>query len=226
MDTITKNPYDDPSDKYDIRKWDFDESDLNSVFIDGYLYKYVKVSNCYKLRYIRNEITRLINEVSNWPIEYFKKVYLDYNVRKICSFEEFMVGLQEMFDIYLENEQPSIFYEYCGQFTPKAMTSRYLLSELPNNKQAKVYDGINKPRMRYISNKKSMGIDGNKRALYRDIFLNLDLNKKELKSLLLHELSHIFHIKYREKENHQEEFKALEFILKEASKKIGFLDDL
>ena len=68
---------------------------------------------------------------------------------------------------------PHPFYDIAVRGSP---ISRYLLSEIPKGTP---FAGLNKPKMRYTNKAlPKVGKDGSGRALYRDIFL--DLNKSEI----------------------------------------------
>tara|TARA_B100000287_G_scaffold372280_2_gene370818 strand:+ start:611 stop:1114 length:504 start_codon:yes stop_codon:yes gene_type:complete len=81
--------------------------------------------------------------------------------------------------------------------------------------------GLNKPKIVTKTNKIKIGLDGNKRAKYRVIFLTLrDDNGKlkslnSLKSLIIHELVHtaLNHVTWKD-DNHKKEFYEFENILK------------
>ena len=80
--------------------------------------------------------------------------------------------------------------------------------------------GLNKPKNVKKTNKLKIGLDGNKRAEYRLIFLTLRDDRGELKSLnslkplIIHELVHtaLNHVTWKD-DNHGEEFKNFEKIL-------------
>src|SRR6185369_14787197 len=94
---------------------------------------------------------------------------------------------------------PSPFFEIAQRGAP---TSRYLLSEIPKGTN---FSGLNKPKMRYRDKRlPPVGKDSNGRALYRDIFLDLNRSNASLKNLIIHELSHSManHIMYRPDDHH------------------------
>ena len=75
------------------------------------------------------------------------------------------------------------------------------------------FEGLSKPKMRYIDeNGKYIGRDKNMRALYRDVFVDLDT--EDLDGLIIHELAHIAcnHVNYYD-DNHGKDFKWAESIL-------------
>lgn len=90
----------------------------------------------------------------------------------------------------------------------------YILSQIPHGTN---FEGINKPRGRYISNCPHIGPDKNLRAQWRHIFLNLDGSKEDILSLYIHELAHTMQncVRFRV-DDHGEDFTVCENILKHA----------
>lgn len=92
--------------------------------------------------------------------------------------------------------------------------TKYILSELPDDTP---FNGINKPRGRYIDKKAyPIGGDGQLRASYKDVFFNLQ--SKEFKDLVIHELAHTManHVTWKDN-NHYDDFKFCENIIKDAA---------
>jgi len=109
------------------------------------------------------------------------------------------------------NTLPSPFFEIAKKGLP---TSRYLLSEIP---KSTAFDGLNKPKLRYKDKRlPPVGKDGNGRALYRDIFLNLNKSDDSLRRLVIHELAHSLanHIMYRPNDHHAD-FKWAERLIED-----------
>tara|TARA_E500000178_G_scaffold356217_1_gene432548 strand:+ start:4248 stop:4796 length:549 start_codon:yes stop_codon:yes gene_type:complete len=98
--------------------------------------------------------------------------------------------------------------------------NNYLLSEMQLNT---VFDGLNKPRNIYLSNKESIGKDKKFRAQYRHIFITLRdkfgifNSNDEIMKLVIHELSHTMcnHITWRD-DDHGSDFKHAENLIKKA----------
>ena len=103
-------------------------------------------------------------------------------------------------------------------------SGNYLLHEIPDDVE---FVGLNKPRMRYLSDEAPVGPDKSIRAKYREVYLKLHVSKKELYNLILHELSHTGcnHVNWRD-DDHGSDFKAFENYLKYIAKNIKFLKDL
>jgi hypothetical protein len=219
------SPYNDPGDRYDTMKWDFPEDSLKEYFIEGYLYKANNKNNAKLLHYIRGEISRLVAGLYYMNDQDLLKLYNSSNPP--YSYEEFIEGLKEFVDMHEERVRGNLFSaaSVFQKRIPYGTSSRYLLSEVPKEGR-KTFLGINKPRMRYGSNRPSTGIDGRTRCIYRDVFLNLDLSNKRLKELIYHELGHgvAGHLRYRDKENHLGDHKLSEKLLKIVGDRIGFLD--
>ena len=91
------------------------------------------------------------------------------------------------------------------------LNTDFLLSEI---RRGTKFDGLNKPKFRfYDTNSPNIGKDGQMRASYRDIFLNLGV--ANLDKLIIHELAHSFcnHVQYRE-DDHGEDFVEAEKFIK------------
>lgn len=94
-----------------------------------------------------------------------------------------------------------------------AFTRNFSLNEIP---QGTGFDGMNKPRDRYVTRDcPGIGADGKIRASRRDIFLNLDKSPRQLQLLLVHELAHTLanHVTFRE-DDHHADFELCEKFLK------------
>lgn len=225
MNLFNQNPFNDPGDKYDKMKWNFPDNTLKVIYFNEYPYKVSKKENIDKLVYIRNEIIRLVEALDKVDTMSLYKFYYDAPENNGVTFDEFLNGINEFVDIHLEKIRSDDFFYYCPMFI-KRNTSRFIVNEIPNNKQANVFSGINIPRLRYKSNGPSTGIDKNLRSMYREIYLDLGLSESELRKLIYHELAHAVagHTQYRDAGNHQNDFKLAEDLLIRIGKKIGFLE--
>lgn len=186
----------DPGDYYDEIKWDFPENDIPVYWIGKYPYKAQSLKNAQKLHSIRSKINELCHNViinrKKWENSTSNLSYLN--------------GVTIFLDLHMESYYdpytlPQPFYDIALNGLP---TSRYLLSEIP---KGGIHMGLNKPKMRYIIKSfPKVGKDGQGRALYRDIFLDLDKSDRELKNLIIHELAHSManHIAYRPDDHHQD----------------------
>ncbi len=196
----------DLGDKFDLEKWNFPENDIPVYLIGNYPYKARSEVSAQKLVNIRIQIDLLCQNLENnrniWSQSTNNQEYLDgVNV---------FLGLHSEYhhDPYT---LPTPFFEIAKKNLP---TSRYLLSEIP---KGTLFNGLNKPKQRYFDKRlPSVGKDGKGRALYRDIFLDLNRSDKSLKNLVIHELSHSLanHIMYRP-DDHHADFKWAEKLLTE-----------
>ena len=192
-------------DKFDGMKWDFNEDNIPIYIIGKYPYKAFSYKNAVKLAKIRNKINILCENIIN-----NKKFW-----EKTTNNKEFIEGVNIFIQIHKEfyyepSCLPHPFYDISKKYEK---TSRFLLSEIP---KGTVFAGLSKPKMRYIEyNAPNVGKDGNKRALYRDIFLDLDKDENSLKSLIIHELAHTManHVQYRD-DDHNYDFKWAEKLIK------------
>ncbi len=187
---------DDPGDKYDKppykvpgMAWDFSEDSLNVYKIGKYEYKAMNQKNAKLLSSLRKKIDilceNILDDIDSWVNSTNNQSYLD----GVFLF----IGIHKE-HYYDPDTLPLYFAEIAVKGTK---VSRYLLSEIPKGTP---FDGISKPRMRYIDNRSSpVGKDGNMRAMYRHIFLNLDISDKKLTKLIIHELAHTManHVRYR-----------------------------
>jgi hypothetical protein len=195
----------DYSDTYDPVKWNFDESTLNVFEHDGYIYKATNESKFLKLVAIREKINQLCENI----IKHSKEIEKIKNT-------QLLNGINLFLELHMEFYRPdSILPEpFYSRNKTKHSTSRYLLSEMPAKTN---YTGMSKPKLLYKSDDLPIiGKDGKGRALYRDVFLNLDLNQYNLNKLIIHELAHSLanHIQFREND-HKKDFKNAEnFIAK------------
>lgn len=194
----------DYGDHYDSEKWDFDETNIPVHYIGKYPYKAYSKSNAQKLANIREQIDNLcynlINSKNEWEQSTNNQEYLDG--------VNLFLGLHNEYD-HDPHTLPSPFFEIASKGIP---VSRYLLSEIPSGTK---FMGLNKPKFRYLDKRlPPVGKDGKGRALYRDIFLDLNKNDKQLKSLVVHELAHSLanHIMYRP-DDHHADFKWAEKLL-------------
>lgn len=101
---------------------------------------------------------------------------------------------------------------------------KYLLSEM---QLGTPFNGLNKPRDLYLSNKESVGKDGRLRANYRHVFLTLRNNRgkfnnyNDIMKLVIHEIAHTMcnHVTWRD-DDHGKDFKHAEKIIMDARNKI------
>ena len=195
----------DPGDKYDSVKWDFNERNgYRVIYIEGYPYKVLNKGSkkaqeqvAMKLKTLRDFINQLCYELN----------------RRRHHYPEY---IQDNIDLFLDIHEESEFltnHRYFKKRIPYGKTSFFLLSQIPPRKG---FDGMNKPKERYISNEPYIGPDKNIRANYRDIFL--DVNKLH-SDLLIHELAHTFcnHVQWRP-DDHGHDFITAENILKDMCK--------
>ncbi len=166
--------------------WDFYESHIPVHKIGKYHYKAFSEKNAKKLAKLRKIIDKLCENLEN-----------NYS----STNQEYLNRVDVFLGIHKE-------YVYDG-----IKTSRYLISEIP---PGTIFDGLDKPKLRYIDqNAPFVGKDGQGRALYRDIFLNLNLSDNALLKLVQHELAHTManHIRYRP-DDHGADFKWCEKLIK------------
>lgn len=196
----------DVGDTLDSEKWDFREDNIPVYWIGKYPYKARNKENAMKLANLRNKIDTLCHNIvmnrSEWEESTSNLSYLN----GVGVF----LGLH-METIYDPSILPHPFYDIALKGLP---TSRYLLSEIPVGTS---FDGLNKPKQRYTDKSApKVGKDGKGRALYRDIFLNLNKTDSALKKLIIHELAHSManHIAYRP-DDHHADFKFAEELIKD-----------
>lgn len=203
--------YVDEGDKNDKIKWDITEDSKYKKYHNGYIYKYYNNNSLNKLIYIRNEINRLtmyIYKMNNYELyEYYMNNVCKY---KYLSYNDFINQIKLFLYIHLEYDRNNV------------KKSLYLLSEMPPN--SNYFSGLNKPKDRYLSDKIDIGTDKKIRATYRDIFL--DLKVHNLKSLVIHELSHTManHVLFRV-DDHNVDFKICEDFLEYVANNINFMSD-
>ncbi len=199
---FSKNPADDPGDKFDPLPWDLSESSMYKYIVNGKLYKIKSDSNTQQglnalnlLVHTRNEIYRLCMEIHR-------------NLKSGQAPKD--RELLDFINLFLD-----IHCEHCG-------SRGYLLSEIPNGS---VFEGLNKPKGRYITREKNIGTDYNLRASYRDVFLRTNMSLHDYKLLVVHELSHTGcnHVRWRD-DDHGPDFKKMEKFLLKMAKNIKFLE--
>ena len=194
---ITPIYIEDPGDYYESKanKWDFQESSIPVYWIDKYPYKTHTLTNAKKLASFRPIISKLCYNLEN------KKDWNNFtNNKEYLDGVSIFLGIHKEY-IYDYHDLPDPFFSISK--TGKK-TSRYLLSEIPGGIK---FNGLSKPKMRYEDmSAPSVGKDGQGRALYRDIFLNLNMKSNDLKNLLIHELAHSLcnHIQYRPDDHHED----------------------
>lgn len=188
----------DPGDSNDPIKWDFNEDNIPVHMISGYEYKAWSLKSAHRLNEYRNLINilchNLIDNQDAWNgYSDNVNIFLDIHSEIIRS----------------PDEVPEPFLQRAMYGIP---VSKYLLSEIPKGIN---FNGMNKPKMRHINyNEPNIGKDLQGRALYRDIFLDLDT--KDLDKLVIHELAHTManHIHFRPND-HGADFKYAEKLIKE-----------
>ena len=200
----------DIGDSKDPVKWDFDERFLKVIYTndDYYPYKTNSKKNANILSNFRRKIRILCHNIEN----------NFYEVKKFAKGnQEYIEGVRVFLDIhqdYFYNlntkiNLPEPFFSLALNGLP---VSKYLLSEIPKKTG---FSGLNKPKMRHENiNLGPVGKDGKGRALYRDIFLDLDMSDKKLDELVIHELAHTGanHISFV-KDNHYADFKWFEQLI-------------
>lgn len=209
------NPYEDPGDLYDSLKWDFPEDSLEVVYIDNYPYKVRKRGSkeetrkkAVQLSKMRKDINKLCDALIDNPELWFHPEPND-----------FTEGIKIFLDVHGEfkrdpNYVPEQFHKRIMAGRP---SSKYLISELPKRGSKSQYPpflGLNKPKLRHITGEYPVGSDGSLRCGYRDVFLRHDVKGPELRSLVLHELSHTGanHCQWRD-DDHGRDFAQVENLL-------------
>lgn len=195
---------DDYGDYYDNVKWDFPENNIPIYFIGKYPYKAKNEKNAKILHSLRLQINELCKNLIHYRSEWSKN-----------NNQEYIDGVDIFLDLHSENYHdhwnlPEPFFSIAQNGHP---TSKYLLSEI---KFGTGFNGLNKPKMRHLNHSvPSVGKDGNGRALYRDIFLDLNRTPKSLEKLVIHELAHSManHINFRPND-HGRDFKWAEDLIK------------
>lgn len=201
----------DPGDLHDTTKWNFNESTLQKTLgKDGYTYLVNNPKHTEHLQQIRNNVNLIIQHISQ-----------NFNTYT----QEEQQGLQILIDIHAEQYLPQQeflkmskeFKDYFGHhwMATRGMTSKVIYSEIPPNTGFK---GLNKPKQRTIlNNHPHVGKDKNLRSIWRHIFFKLPANM----SLVLHEIAHTAanHNQWRP-DDHGDDFKMFETIVKDAWKKI------
>jgi len=224
---ITKSPFDDPRDIYDPEKWDFPDKDLLVYYVSDYPYKINDTGSPSGNQKSVNRLVCIREAISSLCFKVF--MYLKENITTMDP--ELANGLMSFVDIHghLKRSNKDSIY-YTDQFNLKLKNNnnyseKYLLSELPlNNKVAMQFNGLDVPKMRYIDDSSQpIGLDGKIRCCYRDIYIANKMKGKELKDLIIHELSHTIcsHQLYRPNDHHLQ-FKQAEKLLKLLARDISF----
>lgn len=183
--------YEDPGDKYDKVKWDFDETKLyDNIKFNNHEYKILKsTTNKNKVLYIFSLLRLFTDKIC---------VYMNKNKHKFPK-------LSKNIDIFLKIHM-------------KNNGKNYIIGQIPNNMG---FYGLNKPKKRYISKEPNVGKDKNLRCKRRHIFLSMMSNEKELIDLYIHEISHTGcnHLRWRE-DDHGKDFKDFENFIQFCASKI------
>ncbi len=184
----------DDGDKYDSEKWDFFEGDIPIYKIGKYPYKAFNKKNALLLSKIRILINKLcVNLEKNRNVWYYST-----NNKEYLDGVDIFLGIHKEY-IYVPKTLPEPFYSISKS---GKKTSRYLISEIPKGTK---FSGLCKPKGRHVDKyAPSVGKDGQERALYKDIFLDLSLTEKTLIKLIIHELAHTManHVRYRPSDHH------------------------
>ena len=196
----------DDGDKYDKEKWNFKSDHMPIYIIGKYPYKAFNYNNAVVLSHLRKTNNKLCSN-----LEKNKNIWY-YSTKN----KEYLNGADIFIKIHKEYK-----YDPKIKFLPEPFykialsgkkTSRYLINEIPKGTK---FDGLDAPRMRYIEkDAPSVGKDEQKRALYRDIYLNLSLRPNILKKLIIHELAHTManHVTFVD-DNHHADFKWCEKLI-------------
>lgn len=203
LSQFTEYPQDDPGDFYDPFKWNFPENSLISIRYNGHIYKLNHLSNLEILVYTRKFITELCKELAR-QVENGKYTKYKKNIKIFMC---------------IHNERKPADDTSC--------IGGYLLSEIPvDSKVGSIFEGLNKPKGRHLTDEPDVGKDKNLRAAYRDIFLDLSVYDSKgpegFIKLVVHELAHTFanHLRYRS-DDHGKDFVESEKVLLECARNIG-----
>lgn len=214
----------DPRDKYDSVKWDFDDNKgmQGVIGTDGYYYKLTTLQNkdyeknkLNKLEQIRAKAANIAN-------------YFHVNINKYS--EEDKKGLRLF--VYIHGEIP-VDQHRLTEMSPeqlelmkihwgiKGTCSNVIYSEMPHGNP---FNGLNKPMERYINElAPHIGKDENLRSKWRHVFFRLSNDYKTLSidkpliNLVIHELAHTAanHQRWRN-DDHGSDFKHYENLIRDA----------
>lgn len=202
--------YEDPRDRYDAVKWDFDDSGLHkAVGSDGYVYKLIR-SDQRKLTILEN-IRIVASEIANYFMENLGSYNLDVQDGLILFAQvhgEHPTDLDEM-----SEEQHELMWRH---WSLSGTLSGVTYNEIPRGTS---FRGLNKPMERYLSDEPPIGKDHNLRSRFRQIYF--DLGTRDLKSLVIHELAHTAanHQRWR-MDDHGTDFKKYESLIRSAWNKV------
>ena len=153
--------------------------------------------------------------INKYPNYYEAALYLNY-------IHNIIIAICNYFKInyYKYSKHDQILIDCFLEIHP----NKYLLSEM---QLETMFNGLNKPRNLYQTNKQKIGPDGNIRAGYRHIFITLryeDGNFKNLNKimkLVIHEITHTMcnHVRWRD-DDHGNDFKHAERLITDAYNKI------
>jgi hypothetical protein len=191
MTPLSKFKFGDPGDKFDNLKWDFDEvTDYNTITIGGYPYKVLKRHPVNKQRSIAKKL---------------------HNIRSFIA--DIADGLDDRYDTIPKRLHPKVDL-FLDTHLETDDGSGYLISEIPYGTE---FEGLNKPKKRYLSKERVIGKDKKLRAGYRDIFLKLDdlTTPGGIENLVIHELAHTAanHCRWRP-DDHGKDFQEVEDLIK------------
>ena len=195
----------DPGDQHDKMKWDFPETKgFMAIYIDGYPYKVLK-----------NQSSRDRHKVAN-TLHSLRQL-----TNKVCKDIEKYEPKTHNIDVFLDIHQETppirgvnLMKPFKRRGQQYRTHSNYLISQIPKTTG---FEGLNKPKERYVTDQPFVGPDKNLRAEYRDVFLNLTpkTSINDIMDLWIHELAHTManHVRYRP-DDHHEDFQEAEKLLK------------
>ena len=128
----------DPGDTYDNLKWDFREDNIPIYYIGKYPYKASSKARAETLANLRKSVDMLCKNIRAGKHEWYHSTYN----------QEYLDGVNIFLDLHEEGYyNPWDLPEPFSSIASRSKTSRYLLSEIPRGTD---FNGLNKPKMRYI----------------------------------------------------------------------------
>ena len=198
--------HEDPRDRYDTVKWDFDDSKLHiAVGSDGYVYKLIRPSQ--EKIYILEKIRMIANGIANYLIE-----NIETYPREVRNGLILFAQIHGEYPMNLNSDSEMYKFMWRHWSMSGGLASRVIYNEIPKGTH---FRGINKPMERYLSHEPEIGKDLNLRSTFRQVYF--DLGTRDLKALVIHELSHTAanHQRWR-MDDHGKDFKTYEKIIKDA----------
>lgn len=226
------NGHNDPRDTMDPIKWDLDESQLETVHVEGYPYKVNRrggtppKERARRLHCIREFVHALAERLLNEVYSGGRTIPSD---PPHPTLDQHLLFIDIHCPLYREEVLPNHFHKVRGR-----PHSKCLFSEICHGDRSG-FEGMNKPRHRTTAySEPHVGQDGKIRATYRDIFLDPEKvdgyfvsggkDYGALRRLVLHEIAHTManHVTFRW-DDHGEDFKVCEAVLTDLAKglKIG-----